>query len=201
MIAGRNGSGKSTLLRVLSTAISPDRGTARIHGFDVTRSRDEVREEVSYLGHHLGLYESLTAMENLQVRARHLGLDASRTKILDLLGRVDLAERADDPVSGFSAGMRKRVAIAGLILKPSRVVMLDEPYGQLDPPGFRLVDSLLQSLRTEGVTVLVATHQLARASAFFDGGIVLDEGRLTWSGEASELPLRGGLDSGMADGN
>lgn len=201
MIAGRNGSGKSTLLRVLSSAISPDRGTARIHGLDVTRSRDEVREDVAYLGHHLGLYESLTAMENLEVRARHLRLDASRKRILDLLGRVDLAARADDAVSGFSAGMRKRVAIAGLMLKPARVVMLDEPYGQLDPPGFRLVDSLLQSLRNDGVTVLVATHQLERAAGFFDGGIVLDEGRLTWTGEASDLPLRGGLDAGMADGN
>lgn len=200
MIAGKNGSGKSTLLRVLSTAISPDQGFARIHGHDVTVSRDDVRAEVAYLGHHLGLYESLTALENLQVRARHLRVDASRERLIALLGRVDLAARADDAVSSFSAGMRKRVGLAGLMLKPARVVMLDEPYGQLDPPGFRLVDTLIQTLRNDGVTVLVATHQLGRTAAYFDGGIVLDEGRLVWTGAASDLPLRGGLDPEPAEG-
>ncbi len=200
MIAGRNGSGKSTLLRVLSTAISPDQGKARIHGFDVSDSRDDVRREVTFLGHHLGLYESLTAMENLQVRARHLRLDAARQPMLDLLARVDLAARADDVVSGFSAGMRKRVAIAGLLLKPARVVMLDEPYGQLDPPGFRLIDTLVQTLRGDGVTVLVSTHQLSRTASYCDGGLVLDEGKVVWTGAASDLPARGGLVETLEEG-
>lgn len=200
MVVGRNGSGKSTLLRVLSTAISADRGTARIHGADVKSSRGLVRERVALLGHHLYHYESLSALENLQVKARHLGIDSSRQRMIETLAMVDLAGRADDPVATFSAGMRKRLAFAGVTLQKAKVVMLDEPFGQLDPPGFLFVESLVRSLRESGVTVLVATHQLERSAAFCDSGVVLSEGEVSWTGPVDELLRRGGVDQLGAEG-
>ena len=200
MVVGRNGSGKSTLLRVLSTAISADRGTARIHGADVRSSRGLVRERVALLGHYLYHYESLSALENLQVKARHLGIDSSRPSLIETLSRVDLAGRADDPVATFSAGMRKRLALAGVILQRAKVVMLDEPFGQLDPPGFRFVDALVRSMRESGVTVLVATHQLERSAAFCETALVLDEGEVRWTGPVDELLRRGGVDELGAEG-
>src|SRR6185436_18450389 len=108
MIAGRNGSGKSTLLRLLATAIRPDRGSARVAGHDLREDRDQVRRNVALLSHHSYHYEALSALENLQVAARFLGKDAGRPALLTLLEQVALADRADDSVHTFSAGMRKR---------------------------------------------------------------------------------------------
>ena len=194
MVTGRNGSGKSTLLRVLSTAIRADRGTARVAGHDIRTALPEVRHRVALLSHHSHLYEALSAFENLSVAARFLGRDARREALLPLLDEVGLADRADDAVATYSAGMRKRLSLARTLLQQPSVVFLDEPYGQLDPPGFRLVDGLLERFRRAGATVLMATHLLERGSALCDLGLVLEEGRLRWSGPAAELPTRGGLD-------
>jgi heme exporter protein A len=188
MVTGRNGSGKSTLLRVLSTAIRADRGTARLAGFDLRTATQKVREHVALLSHSSYLYEALSALENMQVEARFLGRDSDRKALLPLLEEVGLAHRADDSVETFSAGMRKRLSLARTLLQEASVVLLDEPYGQLDPPGFRLVDSLLDRLRRRGATVLMATHLLERGSELCDLGVVLEEGRLQWFGPAAQLP-------------
>jgi len=188
MIAGRNGSGKSTLLRLIATAIRPDRGSARVAGHDVEDAREEVRRRIALLGHHSYHYEALSALENLQVAARFLGRDASRGTLLPLLHEVALAERADDAVQTFSAGMRKRLSLARTLLQEASVVLLDEPYGELDPPGFRLVDRLFGVWKERGVALLMATHLLERGASLCDEGLLLDEGRLIWKGPPRELP-------------
>jgi len=193
MVTGRNGSGKSTLLRILATAIRPHRGTARVEGLDLRGQTRDVRRRVALLSHHHYLYDSLTALENLQIAARFLNRDPSRKALLPLLAEVGLADRADDAPVGFSAGMRKRLALARVLLPPASVVLLDEPYGQLDPPGFRLVDRLVARWREQGATVLMATHLLERGGDLCDGAIVLDEGRLTWEGPAREVAAQSGL--------
>jgi len=194
MVAGRNGSGKSTLLRVLSTAIRPDLGTAKIEGFDLKHQREDVRRRVAILGHASYTYDALSALENLQLMAGLLGADGSREAMLHLLNQVGLAERADDSIITFPAGMKKGLSLAAVPLRNPSVVMLDEPYGQLDPPGFRFIDEMIRRLRDDGVTLLLATHQLERAAALADLGIVLDRGRLTWEGDAKDLPSMGGLE-------
>jgi heme exporter protein A len=194
MVAGRNGSGKSTLLRVLSTALRPDGGTARFDGLDIRTHRQQVRRRVAVLGHASYTYDAMTALENLQLVARLIGKDASRDALMPLLEEVGLAERWDDNILSFSAGMRKRISIARVLLQGADVVMLDEPYGQLDPPGFRFVDALIGKLRDRGTTILIATHQLDRGAALCDLGIVLERGRLQWTGDARDLPTLGGLD-------
>ena len=185
MVAGRNGSGKSTLFRVLSTAIRPDRGRALVGGFNVVREREDVRKITALLSHYSYLYESLSARENLHVAAEHLGV--GRNGIMSLLERVNLAHRADDPVSTFSAGMRKRVSFARILLQDPRIVMLDEPYGQLDPEGFVLVDEVVRELKAKGTTVLIATHQLERGAGLADDALLLDAGRVAWSGSARDV--------------
>jgi heme exporter protein A len=193
MLTGRNGSGKSTLLRVLSTAIRADRGWARIQGHDTQSRRDEARRHIALLAHQAHVYDALTAAENLRIAARFLGLAATQEALVAHLEQVGLADRADDPVLTFSAGMRKRLALARTLLQGASVVLLDEPYGELDPPGFRMVDALLARLREQGTTVLMATHLLERGSALCDLGVVLEQGRLLWSGPAADLPTHGGL--------
>jgi heme exporter protein A len=176
MIAGRNGSGKTTLLRILATAIRPDRGSARVGGFDLVREREDVRKATALLSHASYLYEALTARENLTVCASHLG--AGRERIGGLLERVGLAGRADDPVSAFSAGMRKRLSFARILLQEPRVALLDEPYGQLDPEGFAMVDAVVTEMKSRGATVLITTHQIERVAAYADLKITLDAGRV-----------------------
>jgi heme exporter protein A len=200
MVAGRNGSGKSTLLRVLATAIAPTRGRARVAGFDVTAERDEVRGRSALLAHASYTYEALSALENLAITARFLGRPHGREALRALLGEVGLAERGDDAVETFSAGMRKRLALARVRLQQAEVVLLDEPYGQLDPPGFRLVDRLLGALREQGRTVLMATHLLERGADLCDLGVVLEGGRVAWTGPAADLPGEGVAASGLAEG-
>ena len=175
VVAGRNGSGKSTLFRTLATAIRPDRGRASILGFDLVRDRDDVRKAIALLSHYSYLYESLTARENLAIVARFLGAGRG---VDDALARVNLAGRADDPVATFSAGMRKSLSFARVLLQDPRIVLLDEPYGQLDPEGFVLVDEVVRQLKAKGTTVLMATHQVERGKGLADDMLCLDGGRV-----------------------
>ncbi len=201
MISGRNGSGKSTLLRVLATAIRADRGTARILGHDVRADREAVRERIALLGHRTHLYEPLTALENLALVARFLDGDGRRTALLPRLEEVGLSDRADDPVQTFSAGMRQRLALARVLQQEARVVLLDEPYGHLDPAGCLLVDGVLRRLRARGATVLMATHLLHRGRTMCDRSLVLDAGRLVFAGATAEMPEPAGTDgAGFAEG-
>ena len=176
MVAGRNGSGKSTLLRVLSTVLKADRGGATILGFDIRSHRQDVRSLSALLSHYSYLYESLTAGENLTVAANALG---RRDAPIDaLLERVSLLERKNDFVSTFSAGMRKRLSFARALLQEPKLVLLDEPYGQLDPPGFALVDDVVHELKARGTTVIIATHQVERVQRLADSTLTLEEGRV-----------------------
>ena len=195
MVTGRNGSGKSTLLRVLATAIRADRGSVAILGHDARAERDTVRERTALLGHRTHLYEPLTALEHLALVARFLGGDGRRSALLARLEEVGLADRGDDVVQTFSAGMRQRLALARVLQQQPRLILLDEPYGHLDPPGFLLVDGLLQTLRKQGSTVLMATHLVNRGRRICDLGLVLEAGRLVFAGAAAEMPEPAGVDA------
>lgn len=201
LVAGRNGSGKSTLLRVLATAIRADRGGGRVMGHDLREDAWGVRSCTALLSHASYLYDELTALENLRIAARFLGREAREAALMPVLEQVGLADRAHDPPATFSAGMRKRLALARVLLKDAALVLLDEPYGQLDPPGFRLVDGVVRALRARGSTVLIASHQLARSGELCERGLVLDRGRLAWEGPAGELAGGSGLEAaGLEEG-
>jgi len=194
MLAGRNGSGKSTLLRVLATALRPDHGSARVAGHDVRGERDLVRRQVALLDHHSFHYEALTARENLAIAASFLGRPCDSS----VLGRVGLETRADDPVGSFSAGMRKRLALARVLLQDKALVLLDEPYGELDPPGFELLERVISEMRARAATVIVATHLVDRGRRLCDRALLLEEGRLVWSGPAAEMPAEAPGGSALA---
>jgi heme exporter protein A len=200
MITGRNGSGKSTLLRVLSTAIRSDSGTIHVLGYSTHENRDMARAKTALLGHRTHLYEPLTALENLAVAARFLGKDRRRATLLAQLDEVGLADRGDETVQTFSAGMRQRLALCRVLLQDARVVFLDEPYGHLDPPGFLLGDRLLGRLKKEGATVLMATHLLARGRELCDRSLVLETGRLIFEGGTTDMPGPEGMSDSAGSG-
>ncbi len=175
-LLGANGAGKTTLLRLLATAIRPSSGTARVDGLDVVADADVVRGRVAYLSHATGLYDDLTARENLRFAAALLGTDDADARVDRALADVGLTPRANDRVRDFSAGMRKRVALARILLGSPSLVLLDEPYAALDADGMAIVDALLDAWHAVGVGILVASHAVDRMASQLDGRVVLEGG-------------------------
>src|SRR5690606_16945753 len=149
-LTGRNGSGKTTLLRVCATALRPTRGTGEVFGNDLVRDADAIRELIGFLGHHPGLYDDLTAAENLVFACRMAGMPASESAVVAALEQVGLAEERKERVRGFSAGMRRRLALARLLLRPPRLLLLDEPYASFDADGILLVNRFASRIAAEG---------------------------------------------------
>ncbi|MBF5041082.1 heme ABC exporter ATP-binding protein CcmA [Aggregicoccus sp. 17bor-14] len=177
LLTGHNGSGKTTLLRLVATALSPTAGRVEVLGKDSVGARDEVRREVALLSHASFLYEDLTAEQNLTVFARLLGLPSPRDAAQGLLTRVGLTQRSDSPVRQFSAGMRKRLAIARLLMKRPSLALLDEPFGELDPAGIAAMEEIIGQLKQEGVTVVLATHLVEQGLALCEERLHLQDGR------------------------
>jgi heme exporter protein A len=175
-LLGPNGAGKTTLLRLLATVIRPSYGAASVDGLDVGRDAELVRERVAYLSHATGLYDDLTARENLEFAATMLGTPDPATRVERALADVGLDERAGDRVRDFSAGMRRRLGLGRLLLGQASLILLDEPTAALDREGIVLVEQLLAAWREVGVTVLVASHSADRLERFIDARVVLDRG-------------------------
>jgi heme exporter protein A len=177
LLTGHNGSGKTTLLRLVATALSPTAGKVEVLGRDVVADRDAVRREVALLSHASFLYEDLTAQQNLTLFARLIGLPSPSDTADAFLGRLGLTQRSDSPVRSFSAGMRKRLAIARLLMKAPSIALLDEPFGELDPAGIAAMEGIIGELKASGVTVVLATHLVEQGMALCEERLHLQEGR------------------------
>ncbi len=175
-LLGPNGSGKSTVLRILGTLLKPNAGSATINGLDIVRDSISVREQVGYLAHTPGLYEDLTAWENLKFAADMLGLPKSSAD--SSLERVGLGAMANSRVRGFSAGMQRRLALARLIMRKPRVLLLDEPYSNLDEEGVELMNSVISDILQADGAALLALHELAPARGILDRTVKLVDGRV-----------------------
>lgn len=178
LIAGANGSGKTTLLRTLATALMPSQGELTLFGMGPDQ-RWELRKRIGMLSHATGLYEDLSAGDNLVVYGRII----ARAVPKGLLAQVGLDGRTE-PVRTYSAGMRKRLAMAVLLLQDPDLVLLDEPYGQLDPAGMDQMTRLIAQVRG---TVIISSHQLERAGELCDHALLLDAGLPRWQGPARNI--------------
>ena len=182
LLVGGNGSGKTTLLRVISTILRPSHGSFTLFGQDPRRHATAVRRRLALLSHHAGLYEDLDAKDNLRIMAK---LGGRTTGDLDaLIDRVGLDPRRTDPLRAFSAGMRKRLQLAAMLLQQPDLVLLDEPFAALDPKGCDAVARIIASLPA---TVIIASHQLRRAAAICDRALLLGDGVPRWTGPAEDV--------------
>lgn len=187
-IMGHNGSGKSTLLRVISTALRPSAGEGWVFGKHLVRDAVEVRSHVGFLAHSPGLYEDLTATENLQFAARMLGV--SEGPIPGLLDRVGLGREAKERVRGFSAGMQRRLALARLMLGQAGLLLLDEPYNNFDPQGIELVNEVIQEARRGGGAALVVLHDRRQGERVLDRVVELGRGAVIRVEEVQERAIQ-----------
>jgi ABC-2 type transport system ATP-binding protein len=167
-LLGPNGAGKTTTVRMLAALLIPSAGEARVAGFQIGENDQDIRRKIGLLPESPGLYDSLSAEQNLAFFGSMYGIGniAEQTqKYLELLG---LWNRRYEPVGTFSKGMRQKLAIARALLHEPEVLFLDEPTSGLDPQASRLVREFIEDLRGEGRTIILTTHNLEEADRLCD---------------------------------
>lgn len=185
MVTGANGSGKTTLLRCVATALKPHHGRVIFDGQSVWQARRSLRHRIALLSHATRLYEDLDAMGNLRTWARLGGQSIDAPALLE---RVGLPPSRRDPVRTFSAGMRRRLALARVLLKKPDLLLLDEPFTALDPEGRDLVIALCAELNAAGTTLLVATHLPDVARRLCADHVHMEDGHIVSSTLPSSAP-------------
>ncbi|OFW08509.1 MAG: hypothetical protein A3H96_15065 [Acidobacteria bacterium RIFCSPLOWO2_02_FULL_67_36] len=186
-LLGPNGAGKSTLLSITATLLEPSSGEVRYGDRLARSSGPELRGRIGLLGHDLYLYPELTAEENLQFFGRVYRLPDLSNRIEAALARAQLTDRRGDLVSGFSRGMRQRLALERALLHQPRLALLDEPFTGLDDAATAALRRRLATLRETGTIVLLTTHDLETIDGLIDRAVLLHNGRLVAieSGEGS----------------
>jgi ABC-2 type transport system ATP-binding protein len=195
-VLGPNGSGKTTTVRILTTLLRPDRGTARVAGYDVVAQATQVRRHIGLAGQSAALDESLTGSGNLVMigQLNRLPRRKAQQRAEQLLSRFDLGDAADRGVKTYSGGMRRRLDLAASLVANPPVLFLDEPTTGLDPRSRLALWDIIRSLVADGTTVLLTTQYLEEADLLADRIVVVDSGSIIASGTSDELKAQVGGD-------
>ena len=188
-LLGPNGAGKTTFLRILASLSRPSMGEVMIAGYTLPNEAAQVRARLGVVSHMPLLYPDLTAEENLQFYARMYGISnfALPLRVTEVLEMVGLENRRKDLVGAFSRGMQQRLAIGRAILHDPEVVLFDEPYTGLDQDASEMLDEVLRSVAAKGRTVVMTSHDLARAEDLATRFDILSRGVITASATQKEL--------------
>jgi len=188
-LLGPNGAGKSTTLRILSTVASPDAGSARVAGVDVTADPMAVRKQIGVLPHNSGLYQRLSGIENIRYFGRLQGMaPAELNRRIDaLVEQLDMQEFCDRRTAGFSQGQKIKVALARALVHDPQHVILDEPTNGLDVMATRALRDIIMRLKQAGKCVLFSSHIMQEVDALCDDVIVIGSGEVKFDGTIAEL--------------
>jgi sodium transport system ATP-binding protein len=197
-LLGPNGAGKTTTLRMLVTLLRPDRGWARVCGYDTTQAAEEVRRRVGYQTGDTQLYERLTPVEFLEYFGRLQGMpiQAVRRRVEELTGELGFGSYRGRLCGTLSTGQKQRVSIARALLHDPPVLILDEPTSGLDIVSAQFVVELLSRLRAEGRAILYSTHIMSEVELLCDRVAVIHGGRLRAMAPLAELIAQTG-ESGL----
>ncbi len=193
-LLGPNGAGKSTTIGCLCGLVTPTRGRVRVLGHDVVREAREAKKLLGVVPQELALYEDLNASANLAYWGAAYGLRGAELKarVAEVLERIELADRDEEAVKGFSGGMQRRLNFGCAIVHRPKVLLLDEPTVGVDPQSRRKLLELVRELAGEGTCVLYTTHYMEEAQELCDRLGVIDHGKLIAEGTLAEL--RGSLE-------
>ncbi len=177
VLLGPNGAGKTTAIRVVTGALTPDRGMVRTFGFDPDRFGEEVRRRCGVVSAKPALYDRLSGWDNLQYSAELYGLGRNAVKpIRAAAARFGILDALDQRVGGFSTGMKTRLALARSVLHDPELLLFDEPTSGLDPESSHAVLELIREMTADGHTVVMCTHLLVEAEGLADQIVVLENG-------------------------
>jgi len=176
-LLGPNGAGKSTLMGMAASLVRPTSGEVRYGGGTARSLGPALRHQIGLLAHELHLYPELTARQNLSFFARLYGVDAGGP-VEAALAAAGLSDRGEDDVSGFSRGMRQRLALERALIHQPRLVLLDEPFTGLDDRAVSVVTERLRGIAASGAIVLLATHDLDLAEGLVTRVVLVRGGRL-----------------------
>lgn len=176
LLTGENGAGKTSLLRVMATALKPTRGQLTLLGLNAATETAAIRGRVGLMTHQHYFYDVLSAYENLALCCRLTGRDAGEP-VHAALSQVGLSSHAKRPIGQFSAGMKRRLCMARLLLLKPELLLLDEPFGQLDPAGVELMTSMIAGWRASGTTLVMSTHDVERGRELCSMQVHLSSGR------------------------
>ena len=193
-LIGPNGAGKTTTLRILYTVLKPDRGSARVDGFDSRREPREVQRRIGVLADSRGLYPRLTAREHVRYFGRLHGLAGAvlERRIDDLIHMLDMGDIADRRTKGFSKGQTMKVALARALVHRPHNVLLDEPTNGLDVAAARAIRDLIRRIRDEGRCVLFSSHIMSEVEQLCDKLVVIGRGVVLANGTVDDIRRRTG---------
>jgi ABC-2 type transport system ATP-binding protein len=189
---GPNGAGKTTTIKILGTLLQPTWGEARICDFVVGYQSRQIRPLIGYVPDYFGAYEDMVVQEYLEFFAAAYNINGSaRTKIVnDVLELTDLGYKKDAPVDGLSRGMKQRLSIARVLVHDPKLLLLDEPAGNLDPRARIEMRELLKELRRMGKTILISSHILPELADLCNTVGIIERGELLYSGPVAEIVKR-----------
>ncbi|MBO8164782.1 MAG: ATP-binding cassette domain-containing protein [Brevibacillus sp.] len=196
-LLGENGAGKTTTMRMMATVLQPTSGDITVDGFSVSRQSMQVRRRIGLLfGGDVGLYGRLTARENISYFGMLYGMEerALSERIIQLSRTLQMEEYLDRRVSGFSRGMKQKVAIARSLVHDPAVILLDEPTTGLDVSAASVFRRLIADLRQAGKTILFSSHNMGEVEKLCDRVVIMHRGRLRFVGSIAELKQRYRLD-------
>ncbi len=193
---GPNGAGKTTTIKILATLLQPTWGEARVCDYVVGYQSRQIRPLIGYVPDYFGAYEDMVVQEYMEFFAAAYNINGSaRTKIVnDVLELTDLAYKRDAPVDGLSRGMKQRLSIARVLVHDPKLLLLDEPAGNLDPRARIEMRELLKELRRMGKTILISSHILPELQDLCSTVGIIERGELIYSGPWTDIvkKARGG---------
>lgn len=189
-LLGENGAGKTTTLRMLATMLRTTEGTAKINGFDVNQNSTKVRGQIGILfGGEVGLYDRLTARENIGYFAELNGMTKEETdKSIDyLIKMLDMGEYIDRRVGKFSRGMKQKVAIARSIVHNPSVMLFDEPTAGLDVTAARIVQDFILKCKEDNKAIIFSSHSMQEVERICDRIVIIHKGKILEEGTIEQL--------------
>jgi len=188
-LLGPNGAGKSTLMKIIAGIIQADRGSITLLNQSITSNREVVGTHVGYVPQDVTLYEQLSGRQNLYFFGKMYGLRGSKLKerVSAVLNEVGLSDRADEVVTTYSGGMKRRINIAAALLHEPKLVVLDEPTVGIDPQSRNHIFEMIRAMKRAGTTIIYSTHYMEEAEALCDELAIIDHGKIIAEGKLREV--------------